>query len=270
MPISPAKVPIILVVHGVQIGEDAELYQDQSIRTLVQQRMKTADSNLAMDFNVELYAYENIADDALDAFKSLSKLIVSSPIGTILAPTIIDLIGDVVLYLANNSTANQIRLGLKEKILSYFNRGHPLYLVAHSLGSVYAFDVINQLIEDDAFFNRNDPLNWPVQGLITIGSPLGLDLFNPNNHRKAASLGPGNFHFKWFNFYDVSDPIVSGEVFGVTTRPKKLAEDFANTDENQGWYIKDVPIDTGKPWLLAHTAYWNNSEFGDGLLNMMV
>lgn len=71
--------------------------------------------------------------------------------------------------MANNSTAQKIRTGLKDKIIECYNADTLLYIVAHSLVSVYLFDVINELISDS-----DDLLEWPVQRMITIGCPLGL------------------------------------------------------------------------------------------------
>lgn len=266
MSISPGTKPVILVVHGVQLGEDSDLNQDESIKELVMSRL----GGTFFEFDVDLYKYENIADSSLSKFKQLSKLIITSPIGAILAPPIIDIVGDVVISLSNNSTAHKIRQGLKDKILEYYDAGAPLYIVAHSLGTVYLFDVINELMGDVNFFDRNDLLQWPVQGMITIGSPLGLGMFKQTGRKTAKNLGQGTYNFKWLNYFDVNDPVVSGNIFGKTLSSVKIAEKYKKEGDNFGWFIRDFPVDTGKTWLLAHTAYWDSAVVGDGLVNMMV
>ncbi len=266
MSISPGNIPVILVVHGVQIGEDSDLNQDESIRELVLSRL----NGTHFEFDVDLYKYENISDGSLNKFKQLSKLIISSPIGKAIAPSVIDIVGDVVISLSNNSTAQKIRAGLKDKILEYYNAGTPLYIVAHSLGSVYLFDVINELISDSDYFNRDDLLEWPVQGMITIGCPLGLAMFKNTGRKTAKNLGQGRYNFKWLNYFDVNDPVVSGNIFGKTLSSVKIAEKYKKNGNNFGWFIRDFPVDTGKTWLLAHTAYWDSAVVGDGLVNMMV
>lgn len=124
MAISPGNKPAILVVHGVQLGEDSDLNQDQAIRELVLSRL----NGTHFEFDVDLYKYENIADASLDKFKNLSKLIISSPVGKVIAPAVIDIVGDVVISLANNSTAHIIRKGLKDKILDITMQEH-LYIL---------------------------------------------------------------------------------------------------------------------------------------------
>ena len=266
VPVSPENNPVVLVVHGVQLGDDSSLNQDKMIRQSIESRL----NGLNLKFHVDLYKYENISDASLSKLKNLSRVILSTGIGVILAPAIIDLVGDVTISLANVSTANKIREGLRERILSYYKAGTPVYIVAHSLGTVYTFDVINELIETDGLFDRDDPLTWPVQGLLTIGSPLGLSMFKKTGRNIANSLGKGTYSFKWLNYFDVTDPVVSGDIFGIKLRDHKIAEKYKKNGPEFGWFIRDFPVDTGKNWLLAHTAYWDSDVVGDGLLNMMV
>ena len=266
MAVDPSKKKIILVVHGVQIGDDSDLDQDKVIDELVKSRL----GGTPLDFGVDLYKYENLNDEELNTLKKLSSLIISSPVGGVVANAVIELAGDVVISLSDNSTANQIRQRLKDKILEYYQNGHALYIVAHSLGTVYSFDVINELIADDQFYDRDNPLTWPVQGLVTLGSPLGLSLFKSTGRDSVQDLGNGQFNFSWVNYFDVNDPVVSGNIFGVDLNDYKIAEDYIKDTDNQGWFIADFPTDTGKNWLLAHTAYWNVATIGDGLVNMMV
>lgn len=266
MSVTADKKPVILVVHGVQLGEAEDLRQDHSIKQLVLERL----AGHAFEFDVVLYTYEDLNDSAQQKLKQLSKLIIQSPISSILATSALDIVGDVVISLSKNSTANEIRSNLKEQILHYFNLGNPLYILAHSLGTVYSFDVINELMAEPAYFKRDDPLSWPVQGILTIGSPLGLDLFKKNGRDKAIPIGLGEFNFKWLNYFDVNDPVVSGSIFGTALSSTQVAEQFKQNVPDFGWYIQDYPVVTGQTWLLAHTAYWQNPMVGDGLVSMMV
>ena len=88
---------------------------------------------------------------------------------------------------------------MKERILEVYEDGNPCYVVAHSLGSIYALDVVNELIRDSNYFDRSNRKQWPVQGLVTIGSPLGLSIFKRN---KVASLGEGRNFLRWMNYWD--------------------------------------------------------------------
>lgn len=266
MTVSAGKKPVILVVHGVQLGEAVDLQQDNYIAELVQSRL----AGHTFEFDVDLYRYEDLNDVAQQKLIQLSKLIIQSPLSSILTTSALDIVGDVVISLSKNSTANAIRSKLKEKILSYFEQGHPLYLVAHSLGTVYSFDVINELMQEPEYFRRDDPLSWPVQGMLTIGSPLGLDLFKQTGRSQAMLMGLGEYNFKWLNYFDVNDPVVSGNIFGVALASTQIAERFKQDIPDFGWYIQDYPVVTGQTWLLAHTAYWQNPMVGDGLVSMMV
>jgi hypothetical protein len=187
MAIDPAKPRTVLVIHGVQTESDAELHQDQAIDTLIRSRL----GNIPFSFNCELYRYENLNDQAQKAFKYLNELMNKNPVGQPLGDKVIDIIGDVVISLSTNSTANKIRSNLKEKILDIYNKGNPCYLVAHSLGSIYAFDVLNELIAEHQYFDRSSRKTWPVQGLLTIGSPIGLDLFRITGRDRIQNLGAG-------------------------------------------------------------------------------
>jgi hypothetical protein len=95
VPISPGNKPAILVVHGVQLGEDSVLNQDESIRGLVLSRLNGTHSK----FDVDFYKYENISDGSLNKFKKLSKLIISSPIGKAIAPPVIDIVGGCCYFI---------------------------------------------------------------------------------------------------------------------------------------------------------------------------
>lgn len=252
------------MVHGVQPGSDATLDQDKAIAELIRSRL----GNVSFSFECELYRYENLNDAAQKKFKLLNKLLVESPVGEAVSEKVIDIVGDVVIPLSDNSTARQIRQGLKEKILAIHNSGNPCYIVAHSLGSIYAFDVINALIAERLYFDRNSRLTWPVQGLLTIGSPLGLDLFRIGRD-KIQNLGAGRERLRWLNILDRTDPVVSGKIFGQHFSEYKIAEDFLAADPAQGWKIRDLAVDTGKVWLLAHNAYWNSPVVGDKLVDMV-
>ncbi len=265
MPLDPTKQRKILVVHGVQTGDDSQLHQDDLIRALFAQRQ----GDITVDHEVVLYKYENINNQALDKIQDLAKHLISDPLGAILAPAIIDIVGDVVISLANGSTANKIRAGLRDMILGYYTDGHPCYVVAHSLGTVYSFDVINELMQRDEYFSRDSRLNWPVMGWVTLGSPLGLDMFKSPGRNKLTELGAGERVFPWRNYYDPNDPVVSGNIFGAQLGNAKIAESYLNNSPTQGWYAEDFRINTGKLHIAAHTAYWNVSSVGDGIVAML-
>ena len=130
MSVNPKKQRKIVVVHGVQLGEDKDQNQHKAIQELVTSRL----GNTPLDFEAEMFLYENINDEALRLFSQVSSAIASTPVGSVIAAKVIDLIGDVVISLLDSSTAHQIRQALKAQIVAHYEQGNPCYLVAHSLG----------------------------------------------------------------------------------------------------------------------------------------
>jgi len=266
MPVDPTKQRQVLVVHGVQTGTDADLHQDALINELVRSRL----GDVPLDFSCQLYRYENLNDEALEPLARLLDLLALCPVGHFVGHLALELAGDVVISLGTGSTAQKIRKGLRDRILEIYDSGHPCYLVAHSLGSIYAFDVLNDLIGRQGLFDRTSRKTWPVQGLLTIGSPIGLKMFRKAKSRQEVEdFGSGNKWFRWLNLWDPNDPVVSGEIFGAHLVGNKIAENYITGSTDQGWVIRDQVLDTGKQWLMAHTAYWHSPVVGDKLVDMV-
>jgi len=251
MPVDPQKSRKVLVVHGVQTGYNNDLDQDKLIAELIKSRL----GPVPVAYACELFRYEDLNDAALQKYKTLIGLLVANPVGQAVSSAVIDLVGDVVISLVPGGTADIIRAGLRAKILEIFAEGNPCYIVAHSLGSIYAFDVLNELIGGAKHFDRGSRKTWPVQGLLTIGSPIGLDLFKISGRKAIREFGVGDKWFRWLNVWDPNDPVVSGNIFGQYLAGYKIAENFLSSSPTQGWVIRDIVTDTGKSWLMAHTAY---------------
>lgn len=264
MPVNPGMPRKVLVVHGVQTGPD-NLNQDVLVDELIKSRI----GNIPLSYACELYRYKNIEADALDKYQTLLNLLVANPIGQAVGDAVLQMVGDVVLSLQNGSTANKIRQGLRQAVLDIYAAGNPCYIVAHSLGSIYTFDVLNSLIGDGEHFDRGSRKSWPVQGLLTIGSPIGLDMFKITGRDAIRNFGAGDKWFRWLNMWDPNDPVVSGNIFGQHLSGYRIAENFLSGDPNQGWVIRDLVTDTGKSWLMAHVAYWHSAVVGDKLVDMM-
>lgn len=264
MAVDPRKQRVVLVVHGVQLGDSHDLRQHLAVAALLEGRL----GNMPLPFQADLFRYEHLNDQAQRLYQQLVSRIVTNPVGSVLASSAIDLVGDVVTARLDTSTAAQIRRGLRDRILEIFAAGHPCYVVAHSLGSIYALDVLNALMEEAEYFHRDSRRSWPVQGLITLGSPIGLGLFRHDRPR-LTPLGSGNKWFRWLNYYDRTDPVVSGRLFGQQLTGFEIAETYREASPEQGWVIRDHPVDTGKTWLMAHVGYWEHPVVGDGLFTLV-
>lgn len=277
MTINFKKPAHILAVHGVQTSEDGDIDSDQQIRELLVRSL--ADSHLNKDFLVKGYFYEDINDNAVRLYKRIATALTSGqPLAGKALQTVIDLVGDVVTAANNTSTAYKIRQGLRKEILKSYEAGHQLVIVAHSLGTVYAIDVINELVADHHYFKGDDQNTWPVQGFVTMGSPLGLGLniagvkvFEKraiNNIRNAKYT-----LFPWHNYFNRLDPIVSGNIFGspvpIVGAKGPVEMRYGSTISPLNWLLQGHVVGSGEQWLLAHVEYWDNSTIGDRLVDML-
>lgn len=260
MAVDPKLPRKILVVHGVQAGTDEDQKQDESIRRLVTARL----NGLPVRFEVELYRYENVNDAAQRRLRDALGLLTSSLLARRVLDQAADVVGDVAIALHDGSTAASIRAGLRERIMDVFRAGNPLYVVAHSLGTIYSFDVINQLACESGCFDRTSRRTWPVQAFMTLGSPLGLEMFQ---RRRVKAMPPGHKTFRWINHWDRLDPIVTGSFYGRPQEGYEIVERFADPDS--GWFVQDRPISTSAAWLLAHVGYWTNPVVGDDLAGLI-
>ncbi len=95
-----------------------------------------------------------------------------------------------------------IRSRLAQVLYKYRNR--RIMLIAHSMGTIIAYDVLTQITRDVS-----------IDSLVTIGSPLGLPFIikkiyeeqgKDSKVEKQAST-PENVLHAWHNFSDLDDPV---------------------------------------------------------------
>lgn len=277
MPVNFSKPAHVLAVHGVQTSEDGKIESDKQIRALMTRSL--ADIHVEKDFDVKGYFYEDLNDNAMKFYKRIATALTSGkPLAGQALKVVIDLVGDVVIAAKNTSTAHKIRKGLRKQILDSYRSGNQLVVVAHSLGTVYALDVINELIADGRYFKGDDRRTWPVQGFVSMGSPLGLGLeFTGVKvfEKRTINSIPGTRYslFPWHNYYNRLDPIVSGNIFGVPVDvdgAKGPVEARYGPDiQAASWLLQGHIVTSGQQWLLSHVAYWNNPMIGDRLVDML-
>jgi hypothetical protein len=247
MPVNPSSPRTVLIVHGVQ-SNDTNLNQD----VLVDELIKTRIDNVPLSYACDLYRYENVNVEALRKYEGLLGLLADGPVGEAVGGPVLEMIGDVVISLENGAPAEEIREGLRQKILDIFAAGNPCYIVAHSLGTIYTFDVLNALIGDGSYFDRGSRKTWPVQGLLTIGSPIGLDMFKVRGRDAIKNFGPGDKWFRWLNIWDPNDPVVSGSISARTRSPKSSSP---VTPIRGGWSGTLPPTQAkAGSWPIRHTG----------------
>ncbi len=148
-------------------------------------------------------------------------------------------------YRRSDGQRFMVRQELRKRLLDELKRasekGGKLVVVAHSMGTMVAYDVL-----------RNCADCPPVDLLITVGSPLGIrevqeeliavdadDVDFP-----AARLG------RWINIYDPLDPVCGAD--------PKLANDYRPVN---GKKVEDVKESNWGRWRHTITHYLAGSQF---------
>ena len=107
--------------------------------------------------------------------------------------------------------------------------GRRIFVIAHSMGSIIAYDVLRDIGREDRSFE--------VADFVTIGSPLGLSTVKANIHRERESYAtvpvrtPTIVTERWVNYADPDDPIAIDS---------RLRDDYRAND--RGIRVQDVPI----------------------------
>ena len=263
----------ILIIHGVQRGSN----KDQTQHKIIEKNVKKQLGNINIPFETKIFKYEDLNDNAT-SIRLLKRVLASFTGNTIsgwIVKQTVDLAGDVGIALKRGPTYKLIKSELTKSIIDNYNDGNPLYLIAHSLGTIYAFDVINDLMRKKKYFKYNQIETRPVLGLITLGSPLALDLFSRGWRNMTSIVPPGkkvndDFKlFRWMNYWDPTDPIVSGNLAGLPWKEKSFKEKFRDNTYELGWDVRSRKLLSGKGHLAAHTSYWKDEYVGKGIRQML-
>ena len=174
-------------------------------------------------------------------------------------------LGDVVAYVSEND--NNIRRSIWAAMRPRLRGDGPFSIIAHSLGSVIAFDFLfHLLVLGQVFPPVDEPeldprdLQRRFQGLYTMGSPIGLfmlrngALWRPGDPARDT---PGMFSNiinpitgsdrRWLNFWDPED---------IVAYP--LERLFASNPDNVGRPLSDREVTTGWDPVRAHVNYWSD------------
>jgi hypothetical protein len=193
--------------------------------------------------------------------------------------------GDVIAYLSKNvnfvqrTIWQQIWPALKQPL----QEGATYSIVAHSLGSVIAFDYLTGLFhtEKPRIFSHEPQLcgctdmavsekdlcllQERFRHFFTLGSPIGLFML------RQGSLWVEGIPFRaidnpvrggdrqWINFYDPED---------IIAYPVKSL--FRLNPENHDCFLEDIPVQTGLPPLEAHTHYWQNRDIAEKIMSLLL
>jgi hypothetical protein len=165
---------------------------------------------------------------------------------------IITSVSDVMVY-KSDYWKGEIQQMVLDKLDPYIGSGDSVSIIAHSLGSVVAFDTLHE--------NVNKKPEWVAAGyrptnLFTMGSPIAL--FTLDLNREFGTPGsPDDPEWQrrqlvqpdgvWYNFLDAQDLIAY---------PLEILFQDKFT-------LQDIVVQTGTNPRKAHDGYWDNDEVTD-------
>jgi hypothetical protein len=195
-----------------------------------------------------------------------------------------EFVGDVAIYVAAHrvdrfwDTRKQIRevactaakaiYGAERADRSPGFAFQEIYLVAHSLGSVVAYDTLNSLIADEIAGTTKGVLAR-TKLLLTYGSPLDKTAYLFRSYARdlgirlgaAAATAPliqGYRPFRWVNIYSRAD-IIGAALNFYDDQDSNSAGDIQNVEDPEGF----VP-------LLAHIEYEKHHAFRQILYEALI
>jgi hypothetical protein len=148
--------------------------------------------------------------------------------------------------------STEIQKMVLDKLDPYIGSGDSVSIVAHSLGSVVAFDTLHDNVGS---YPRWAESGFKPTNLFTMGSPIALFTLDLDRQiDQHAHDDAGGTHFElvqpegvWYNFLDAQDLIAY---------PLEIL--FKDKFE-----LQDVVVQTGTNPRKAHDGYWDNDEVTD-------
>jgi pimeloyl-ACP methyl ester carboxylesterase len=144
----------------------------------------------------------------------------------------------------------EIRSRLVAQLAADAANGGPHILVTHSMGTVIGYDCLKRVPECPA-----------VDGLITIGSPLGLDEVQDKlqpGWTRADGFPGGKLNGGWINVFDRLDPVAGFDPL--------LANDFRSGGKPA---IRDVVVQNQGAWRHSMVKYLGQSDLRNALRQML-
>jgi hypothetical protein len=169
-----------------------------------------------------------------------------------------DMVADVFIYDGITRTQRIKKVVLAQILAAREASGRGVVLHGDSLGSVVGLDIIADLIEAGQIGVDVPRKDWPIRGFLSTGSPLALDVpfitgYTDRANRLKRLLPARLSGFPWLNLYDSSDPVATGNLFGLASDPSLLA----NMRGYRALRITDLSPDSGFH-IRAHTEYWGH------------
>jgi hypothetical protein len=150
-------------------------------------------------------------------------------------------------------TPTQIQQTIRKRFIDAIGGtavSRPHVVVSHSMGTVIAYDCLKRVTEC-----------VPIDGLITMGSPLGIDEVQ-DKLQPGWSRADGFPHEKvaggWVNLFDRLDPVCGFD--------PKLANDFSRGGIAA---VEDVSVQNDGTWRHSATKYLRRPSFCSALRRML-
>jgi hypothetical protein len=147
---------------------------------------------------------------------------------------------------ATYKVQDEIRDRVLKGLIEGANKTGPHIVVSHSMGTVIAYDCLKRVKECPT-----------IDGLMTIGSPLGLDeiqdMFKPEWTRNEGF--PEKLKGEWINVYDTLDP-VTGFDGNIANDYKKNGDEVIEVinEQNQGAWRHNITNYLSRPKFRAGLA----------------
>jgi hypothetical protein len=133
-------------------------------------------------------------------------------------------IGEFTEYLASRRIRNAVKEKMKEKLRPLAGRGNNISIIAHSWGTVVAYESLIDLEAELPTFK--------LRNLFTLGSPLWMVhlLLDDRSGRKPANTS------MWVNVHALGDPIGAGLRPGFQVDKDLAVPSFGN-DPHESYFV---------------------------------
>lgn len=248
-----------LVLHGISGLAERKGYSAPFKRNLLAWARPLLDGETPWDVDLAELIWEDLADDLAPDVADL--------------PAMPELVADYLLDVITYARHGEAIRAHVERQIEQAGPGRPL--LAHSLGSVIACDLVTQWAAEGAF--ERDPEAWPIRGLVTIGSPLGINvpfmsgLGFLDRAGRLERLFSESFRlpspWRWLNIHDPNDVVVQGALSAATMG--KPAPDLSAMPGYQRLNVEHLaPINSGGI-LSSHGGYWTHNAVAQAFLELL-
>jgi len=249
-----------IAIHGISEGGRVGRmgFSDEFCGALKSWAAPMMDDETPWDVEIDEVIWAGLAQKLAPPLSSLPDV----------AKMVVDYLVDVVTYARNR---REIMMHCEAQVLS-LGPGRPM--IAHSLGSVIAIDLVTKWLIEGRFAGA--PETWPIAGLVTIGSPLGIDVplidaLGFTDRADVLAALPEELAlerpWRWISITDPNDVVVQGELWDAVTGRRSPRLEAHEGYRRLG--VDHLPdIDTGGI-ISAHGGYWTHASVAQAMLELL-